>query len=160
MALPNIYMPKNARGFTLLEVLVVLAISSIVLGTTLFFSSAIYRSVAFQAERRALVAVLKQARTDALNSVGGQAHGVALFPDGFNGYVLFVGEHYELSPATSRTYVPVQYQVLTIPLMPATVVFTTRSGTTNFAGEIVLTDATRPLATTSVIINREGYVGW
>ena len=153
-------MCKRGEGFTLLEVLVVLAIASIVLCSTLFFNTTMYRSVAFQAERNSIISLLKQTRSEAMNNMKRQSHGVAFFPDGFNGYVTFVGDNFESSESAYRAYIPVQYPIGITAAAPLTVVFEARSGVTNFAETLILSDRERPDATTSIVINHEGYVGW
>lgn len=163
MVLPKIYIPNSVplqTGFSLIEVLLVLTIVGVLLSGTLFFTNNYYRDTALQNERQLLMSLLYTARADAMNNIDGVPHGVAFFPTGFSGYVLFSGHDYELSDPTTRRTVPIDYPVVLATPAPAFVTFGQLSGDASYNGELVLIDANRSHATTGIIINYAGKIGW
>ncbi len=74
------------QGFTLVELLVVIGITTILLGSALFIGMDSYKRYVFHAEQQILVSVLEKARSRALNNIHNSAHGVC-----FQGsqYVIF-----------------------------------------------------------------------
>ncbi len=77
---------KSGAGFTLIELIVVVAILSILATFGFLVSLDFYRSYAFNSERDTVVSLLQKARSDALNNVGQVPHGLH-FEN--NKYVLF-----------------------------------------------------------------------
>lgn len=161
MVLHKTYISKEKSvhaGFTLIEVLVVLALLGTVLGATLFFTTSTYQRTAFLSERDSLISVLQNARGKALNNVNQRKHGVAIFPVSYTGYVLFEGDTFLSSDISSRTYTPSAYHITFDDLKPAEIIFDQLSGNASYDGQITLIDGNR-LATTSIFVNYEGAIG-
>jgi prepilin-type N-terminal cleavage/methylation domain-containing protein len=150
---------KETTGFTLIEVLVVLGIVSVLLSSTLFFNFDTYRGDAFRAEGKILQSLLQTARADAMNNIGQQPHGVALHPDGYNGYVIFEGEDYAHADIHTLVQIPESYHISLSLDSPHEIVFSQLSGDADFQGEIILIDAERQ-ASTSIYINYEGNISY
>ena len=150
---------RRGEGFTLIEVLLVLAVISMIVGATLFFDVNGYRGDSFRAERNNLVVALQSARADALNNVNQHKHGVAINPAGYKGYVIFEGDTYASSDVTSRKDIPASYPVTLDVSSPSEVVFSQLSGNANMSGELILLDTLRN-ASTTIVINYEGKIGF
>jgi prepilin-type N-terminal cleavage/methylation domain-containing protein len=160
MALHKTYISSKKQfnhGFTLIEVLVVLTLLSIVFGSTLFFTADTYQRTAFLSERDNLVSVLQTARAKALNNVNQSKHGVALYPDGYSGYVVFEGYTLASSDILSRIYIASSYAVIVDGVSPNEIVFEQLSGNASYDGQITLIDQNR-MATTSFSINHDGAI--
>jgi len=149
----------TVKGFTLIEVLIVLALITVIAGLSLFFNIDMYRGDSFRAERNILVIALQTARADALNNISQMRHGVAINPGGYAGYVIFEGNDYASSEPDTRKEIPASYGVTLDASSPDEVVFTQLSGNANFDGEIILIDTLRN-ASATIAINHEGKIGW
>ncbi len=148
------------KGFTLIEVLIVLALITMLAGTSLFFDINIYRGDSFRAERNILVVALQTARADALNNINQKRHGVAIYPAGYKGYVVFEGNDFASSDVSTRKEIPASYAVTLDASSPDEVVFWQLSGDSkDFSGEIILIDSLRN-ASATIAINHEGKIGW
>lgn len=160
MELLNIFMRKSHNeGFTLLEVLLILAILSVLARVTTVYGIDTYRAELFRAEQRTLVSLLERARAESMNNSGAVAHGVAFFPDDYQGYVLFAGATYSQSNPGLRLFVPVHYSVALS--VPSEIIFSPRSGDTHVTGDISLSDISRlGYATATIKVNQSGYIGW
>jgi prepilin-type N-terminal cleavage/methylation domain-containing protein len=151
----------KVRGFTLLEVVIVMAIMVIILGFGLFTTLDAYSGFIFRSERNNLVSILTRARSQALNNVNESPHGVCYISPN---YILFRGP--TCTPGLSTNEViggssavtvsgisqakPVVFEQLTGRLIPQISPETKEL-------EIVITTATRG-ATTS--INNLGRINW
>lgn len=148
-----------SSGFTLLEVLMVVAIMSVVAGTSLFFTTSRLQREALLSERRHLVVALQSARANAMNNVSQTPHGVALYPPGVTGYVIFSGSTYSSREQSMETIVLVDHPVRLGSTTPLEIIFSQLSGDSNYEGEIVLSDL-GSTSSTSIFINYEGKIGW
>lgn len=93
---------RRARGFTLLEIIVVIALTAFIAGFALIVSLDDYRGFGFRNERDVVVAVLQKARSQAVNNMcfergsisctDGKPHGAYFGNDGE--YVIFQGASY------------------------------------------------------------------
>ena len=163
MASPKIYTLNLAQvktGFSLIEVLLVLAMTGILLSGTLFFTNNYYRDTALQNERQLLMSLLYTARAEAMNNIDGKPHGVAFFPDEFSGYVLFTGHDYESSDDSTRKMIPANYPINLSASSPTSITFDQLSGDANYSGDLILIDTNRSNATTLITINYAGKIGW
>ena len=148
---------KRRRGFTLLEVLIVLMLVSTIVSLSLFFTLGEYRRAALRAESDTVVTILQSARTAAMNNVGGSVpQGLAFFPVGYAGYVLFRGATFTASDPATREFTPLSYPVTFEVGSPAEVVFAPLAGTTT-AATIVLIDP-ETAGSSSIAINYEGLI--
>ncbi len=95
---------KSDKGFTLIEVLVVLGISAILAGLGLVFTLDFYRSYAFNSERDLVVGLILKARARSMSNIGATSptsYGVCI-EDG--NYILFSGT-FNCNPANSTNEV-------------------------------------------------------
>ncbi len=149
---------KNGRGFSLIEILVVMGMLMIVGGFTAAMGYGSFRSGAFYGEQGILISALQKARAAALNNIRESPHGVAVFPALHPGsYVVFEGTSYAAVVDHSKDEVLGSLYPVTVSPGSAEVVFAQLSGNANYSGDIVLHDPVRGVyATTSV--NSEGRI--
>lgn len=93
---------RGKRGFSLIEILIVVALLVVIIGLTLLVSFDNLRSYSFRSDRDMLVAALHKTRNQAVNNIclgvsctNGKSHGVAfppLVPAGE--YVIFQGSDF------------------------------------------------------------------
>jgi prepilin-type N-terminal cleavage/methylation domain-containing protein len=143
---------RNESGFTLIEILIAMAILVIILGLGYFVGFDFYRNYALHSEKDVLVSVLRKARSQALNNVGASAHGVYI---GDSSYTIFYGSSY-----VSRN---AQYDenIKKAPGISATglneVVFAPLTATSTASSTITLNNAKKSFF---IDINYEGRISW
>jgi prepilin-type N-terminal cleavage/methylation domain-containing protein len=157
MASHKISIPK---GFTLIEVLVVLGIFALVSGFSLVIGMESYQSDSLADDQATLVSALQKARSQAMSAVcigntctSGVPHGVHITAKQL---VIFQGAAYDPND-DSNDYIPLQDAALTTSGL-SDVVFAEYSGDSNTPGNIVITDTAGHLATTS--IGADGQILW
>jgi len=134
-----------ARGFTLIEAVVVIGLLAAVAGIGLFGSLGMYRASSLEDERDLLVSLLERARSHALANLHESSHGVCAEEDRYVVFrVPFIVE--EESPRNSSIASD----------LSACIVFAARSATTSPA-EITLMSGE---ASAVITINGEGAIGW
>ena len=123
-------MPYN-KGFTLIEILIVIGLFTFIFALGLFMSMDVYRGYTHRSERDVLVSVLTRARSRALANIHQQRWGVC-YDNNISQYVIFSGANY-VSALSKET-------VLANP----GVTFSTSSASTFFcsAGGIIFTQLT------------------
>ncbi len=151
---------STAKGFTLIEMLIVIGLLTAVGSLSLFIDLNSYRGDAFRAEKNTIVTLLEKARADALNNINQDPHGLALFPvDHPHAYVLFSGTSYAASDPATREVFNASYAITLASTSPSEIVFAQLSGNTAYDGVITLRDSVRSMEST-ITINREGMVSW
>jgi prepilin-type N-terminal cleavage/methylation domain-containing protein len=150
-------------GFTMIEVLLVMALIALVGAFALFVSLDTYRSSSFRSDRNLLVAALQRARAQAMNNIcfddggatftcaDGKPHGVKILS---NQIVVFQGSTY-----TGRDVAvdaPFKTNVTTVS-GASEVVFSQLSGTSTVS-TITLTDQSGH--SSAISINSEGKIAW
>ncbi len=146
---------RSKRGFTLIEVLIVLGIFILLAVSGLFMTLDAYRRYTFRSERDTIVSLLERARSEAMSNTDQTPHGFC-FSNLDNEYILFEGINCEdvnikkeITPALSD---------ITLSGLPDTgVTFSPLSGQTNWSGEITLTQGPNQ---TVININSEGLIEW
>lgn len=148
------------RGFTLIEVLVVIGLVAIIGGAAAYFGLDTYRGYSFHSDRDLLVAALQHARSQAVGNIclgagctEGQAHGVHVES---NKLVMFQGTVYNSSDPVNAS-IDLNANVTGVSPVPTDIVFTQLSATTTGAA-INLTDTTG--RTSTVTISSEGQIVW
>jgi len=150
----------DSAGFTLMEILVVMALLAAVGSFALFVSADSYRGETFRSDRAALIAALQHARAMAMHGVcagdactEGAPHGVAIEPDR---YVLFQGSKYAARDSREDLVIPADPAVSHEGL--SEVVFADASGDAQEAGDITLTDTAGHASV--ITIGLEGQIVW
>lgn len=141
------------RGFTLIEIVVVMAIFTVLIGLGLFMSIDSYRGFAFRSEQDTIVSVLEKARSRAVNNYYQSPWGVCyLAPN----YLIFKGS---TCTAVNSDAIPANAGVAAASNFATTfptVVFSQLAGTST-GGTITVTQNAR---TSTVQINYEGTIIW
>ena len=145
---------RGQKGFTFIEIIVVLGIFAILASVGLFVSFDFYRSYAFRSERNIVISILQKARAQALNNINQEPHGVKFLS---NSYVIFQGADYEdlLRDTSFDEAIDAANSVAHSGLDE--VVFEQLSGDASASGEIILSDGVR---TVGISINNEGRTSW
>src|SRR3989344_6733140 len=154
------------NGFTLIELLIVVGIIAVLLSIFFFTDFNSYRGDAFRAEVSALGGALQRARADAFNNITQARHGVAIHPDGYDGYVIFECgsgcENYATIDPARDIRINASYGVT---IAPTEVIFNQLSGDavtstrSQYDGDVTLTDPSRNV-TAKISINHEGKISW
>lgn len=148
------------RGFTLTEILIVMALISVVAGLSTIMSMDNYHSYSFSNERDLIVAVLHKARSQAINNMclgagctDGRPHGVHIVG---NQYTVFQGPTFAGRDSAVDEIVRANAPVT---LTGATdVIFSQLSGSASSTASITISDATAH--TSTITINSEGQISW
>lgn len=82
---------RHAKGFTLIEMIVALAILAAIMGFGLFLSLDYYKSYIFYYEKDLVISILQKARSQSLANINEKKHGVA-FDEANKKYILFEGD--------------------------------------------------------------------
>jgi prepilin-type N-terminal cleavage/methylation domain-containing protein len=139
-------------GFTLIELVVVLAIISVVLSWGLAVSFGAYRQAVLSGERDKVVSLLKKARTRALSNAHETAHGVYLDQ---SGYTLFEGSSYAARNVPLDEVFPGSPGIAVGGI--SEVVFSQLAATSTASGTIMLGNGATNFA---ILVNYEGRVAW
>lgn len=142
------------QGFTLVELLVVVGITTILLGSALFMGIDSYKRYAFHAEQQLVVSVLEKARSRSINNIQQSSHGVCF--QGSN-YVIFRAVCVANDPANeyipANTFIARQSHFDT--LFP-TILFGQVTATAT-PTSIELRDDVR---VANIVVNYEGTIVW
>ncbi len=155
------------KGFTLIEVLIVIGLLAIIGGFSAVATLDNYRMSAFRDERKTLVTALQKARAEALNNIDQKAHGVAVLPsDHPSDYVIFEGDDYATADHDKDQLIPSSYSVELEAGSVQEVKFAQLSAVASCDGVvcdgvagITLHDPVRDTSV-AVTVNREGRVDW
>lgn len=151
------------RGFTLIEILVVMGLCAVVSTFALMVSMDWYRASVSHSDRDTLVLALEHARLESMHNVclgdactGGKPHGVAVRPeDNQNAYVIFQGSTYAARDVAVDVPLEANPTVATSGLTE--VVFAQVSGDVSSVGDLVLTGAGR---VSTITVGSEGQIFW
>lgn len=140
------------KGFTLIEIIVVLAILTVIVsfGTVVDFSS--FTSSTIENEESKIISLLQKARSRAMNNMNQTTHGVCyISPD----YVIFEG-----TTCTSGEPIPANVNIASngATIFPA-VIFNQLTGNTNSATDIII-HITDGVKERDITINNEGTINW
>ena len=124
---------KINKGFTLIEMLIVIGIVALLALLVSFTDISSFRRKSFHSEVDSLGRALQAARIRALNNINQESHRVAL---------------------TS-----LDYDLVFDPSSPSEIVFGALSGDSNYEGDIKLMDLESNM-TTVISINHEGRISW
>ncbi|MBI2035962.1 MAG: prepilin-type N-terminal cleavage/methylation domain-containing protein [Candidatus Liptonbacteria bacterium] len=141
---------KNV-GFTLIEILVTLGISSVLIAVGLFVTLDAYRVNSINSERDLMVSILEKARAKALANLYESPHGVRVDADS---YVIFRGPTYSAYDPTNETIPRGSGIIVTAP---ADFVFEQLTGNSSVSDVISLSDGAR---IEIISVNSEGRINW
>lgn len=152
------------RGFSLIEIVVVIGLFSIIAAFGLFVSMDDLRGYRFHTERDVVVSVLHKARSQAVNNMcfgggctDGKPHGVHFMA---GQYVIFQGSTYATRDTALDEVVPQEDGATTVT-GPTDVIFAQLSGmvTTNpsTAGAVTVAGPSR---TSVITVGPEGTITW
>jgi prepilin-type N-terminal cleavage/methylation domain-containing protein len=154
---------RNSRGFTLLEVLVVMGLVLMVVAFGLIFSFDDYRNTMFRNERDIAVNVLQKARNQAMNNMcfgagctDGKAHGVYFGTAGQ--YVIFQGNSYASRDAAVDEIIEAKNDAASFSGLTS-VVFNTLRADASVTGGSTLT-VTQAGKTSAITVEPEGRIWW
>ncbi len=152
---------NTSKGFTLIEIFVVIGIVMVIVVMSIFIDMNSYRGDAFRSEVSSLGKSLQEARANSLNNINQKKHGVAINPDGYEGYIIFEGSSYdEVGRDTSNDKeIKSSYKVTFSPSSPTEIVFEQLSGDANYNGDITILDPERGMSL-AISINYEGKISW
>ncbi len=153
MALPRILRPNN-KGFTLIEIVIVIAILAVIFSFGLFISFDFYKSYSFGSEKNVIVSILQKARNQSLNNINQLPHGVHFEASPSLTYTIFEGASFS-SSSPNNIPIGASYNV-TIADLPFDVIF----------AQLSATSTNRIITVTSngksydITINSEGRIDW
>ncbi len=142
------------NGFTLLEVMIVVAILAIVMAATIGSGFGFYTGQSLVGERDGLVSLLRHARGKAMNNTNQSSHGVYVSTS-TNQYILFQGNSYALRAQDYDLPFPQSPSVTFTG--PTEIVFTAITGTSSASDTITLSVGAGSM---NIVINGEGRVSW
>ncbi|MBI4050593.1 MAG: GspH/FimT family pseudopilin [Candidatus Doudnabacteria bacterium] len=144
----------SRKGFTLIEIIIVMGIFVIVIAFAVFISFDFYRSYAFRSERNILVSVLQHARSKAISNINQCAHGVRFESDK---YVIFEAADAGCPSPAPDEEIQANPTANVTTDFGDTVTFSRLSGNVSASGDINLTSGPQ---TATISINNEGRINW
>jgi prepilin-type N-terminal cleavage/methylation domain-containing protein len=146
------------RGFSFIEVLVVLGLFAILGGLALFVSMDTYRGSNFRTERDLVVGILQHARALAVNNTcmgtctNGLPHGVHIEN---SSYTIFQGAYDQNAPTNARFTA----NTLFSPTATTEIIFFQLAGTTTCSAcTVTISDGTGH--TSTITVTAEGQITW
>ncbi len=146
----NCKLKIQEHGFTLVEVLVVIAIFGALVMMGLFFDFTFYRGASFHADVDIFASILQRARAKAINNINESDHGVYIDTDD---YVLFQGDSYALRNTTFDQVISRNPNVNFSGT--SEVVFRQLSGDSSFEGNLVINGSGK---SATISLNYEGLI--
>ncbi len=141
--------PSAWSAFTLIEVIVVVFVSSMLIGLAVPGSVSLYRRYLLRADRDVVIAYLEQARDQSLANLHETAHGVKITN---TNYILFEGTSYA-NRNTSQDLVTKR----SLPVIPqGEIVFQPVSGRTT----ATTLNGTSAEGTVALSVTAEGMIDW
>jgi len=143
---------RFSAGFTLIELMITIALIAIFGGLGLFVSMDFYRRYSFYADQGALVSILRRAREYSLANIGSVPHGIRITDDQ---YILFQGTSY--ANRDSQYDEPIQKSPSILTQGISEIVFTPLSATSSTSGIITISNS---IQSRDIEINSEGRINW
>lgn len=148
---------KSGAGFTMIELLVVMTLLIFIAGFAMLMTMDSYRGYSYRTELNTAVSVLQKARSQAINNINQQPHGVHIDTVN-NQYVIFQGLPYS---ATAPTNVYIPFVTSNTNLQHIGLSEVSFSQLTGYAavtgGNLTLKDATHSEV---ISLNNEGQISW
>lgn len=144
------FLRASSSGFTLIEIIVVIAIFSALVTLGLFMSMDTLRGTLHRSERDIVVSMLEKARSRALANIYQTPWGVcANAPD----YIIFRGTSCTTLLSTNET---IPASAANPAIFSAPIVFSQLSATTTGGTVTIVQDG----RTSTIIVNHEGAIDW
>jgi prepilin-type N-terminal cleavage/methylation domain-containing protein len=153
MTSPNISSQNKKAGFTLIEIVIAIAILTAMLALGLFMSMDSYRAYLSRSERDTVVSLLQRARSHAMANSYNTTWGLCYISPN---YIIFRGSTCTAGAATNEATPANTGAVITGLSSAPWVVFSQVAGTTT-AATITVTENTK---VSTITINNEGTINW
>ncbi|MEX1026738.1 MAG: prepilin-type N-terminal cleavage/methylation domain-containing protein, partial [Candidatus Paceibacterota bacterium] len=146
----------SSTGFTLLEILITIAIIGIITAITIVVFVNLRDAEALRRDTSAIASLLESARVHTISSKNNQSYGVRIEN---NATMLFSGTTFDPGNviATETLHGTVRFDEIDLANTASTIVFDRISGATDNYGSIVL-ESTRRAASSSILIEQTGSV--
>ncbi len=158
-----LFLRKSAKGFTLIEILIVFGLIALLGGLVLFVSMDTFRGTTFRSERDVVVGLLQHARAQAMHNIcngasctNGMPHGVHVQNDA---YIMFQGATYNPTAATNARFDADTSFVHSGYLATNDIFFSQLSGTTS-CGVCDLTIADTTGRSSTITVSGSGQILW
>jgi prepilin-type N-terminal cleavage/methylation domain-containing protein len=152
MVLLNTYKPSN--GFTLVEVMVVIAIFALIVGFSLVIDFDSLRQDTLRSERNTLISVMARARSESMANTFSTAHGVCYLS---GNYIIFRGYDCVASSTNETFEADIKIASLSNLTNNFPVIIFSQLTATASPVSIELSDGSK---TTKIQINNEGMINW
>ena len=149
---PKSYIIYSRLGFTIVELLVIMAIAVLIFIFTLGVGSDFYRNQSLISERDTVINLLRRARTKAMNNENQSNQGLSVST---TSYVLFSGDSYALRNASYDEEFP-RSGIINVS-GPTEAVFAALEGTSNVSGTISVSNSKD---TANISVNYGGRITW
>ena len=146
------------RGFTLIETLVVLAISSVVLVSVFAGFFGFTTSFTLSSINEDAISLVRKAREQTLSSEGGVSYGIHFDPDSIT---LFTAPTFDENDSDNERYdLPDGFTIIQINLVGGTsdAIFTKLTGATDQFGTVVIQKKNNPAVQSVIHIYESGVV--
>lgn len=143
---------KNDAGFTLVEIIVVMGLTTLILGIGTFFAFDNFQRYLFRKERDTAVVALMRARSRAMNNFAETPYGLHIDSDQF---VLFRAAAYDSGAATNEM---IPGSSIISKTGDTDIIFTQLSGNP-VSGEKSIT-LSGGMSNVTIVINNEGRIDW
>ncbi len=151
---------KN-KGFTLTEILVVLAILTAIGILTPVLSMDGIRTESFNSEIDKIATILQKARLQSHNNINQRKHGLLISNSNgsVNKYILFEGNSYILSDKSKEVRYEVESPIHLSELSKDEIIFEQLSGRVENYGDLIFENP-ETRKTSRIKINYEGQISW
>lgn len=150
---------KNRDGFTLVEMLVVIGLISVIGTAFSFFDFKVFKEESLKSEVELLATTLETARERSLNSINNSTHGVAIYPNELNSYIIFEGKTYESSDKSKNVIIDSNYKLQLSPTSVREILFEKISGSIVNSGNISIINSDG-IVIEIINTNHEGAIHW
>jgi prepilin-type N-terminal cleavage/methylation domain-containing protein len=159
----EMYQDKAARGFTLIEIIVVLGIVGLLVSMVVIANTKQYTRQLSSSEESVLITSLQRARSRSMSNINAIPHGVYFGTDACPSsiydycYVIFEGEEFDDNPDTYEYVEKNNAVVIDSSDADKVVIFEQLSGNLDTDVEITLTNFGEE---TTININTMGLINW
>jgi prepilin-type N-terminal cleavage/methylation domain-containing protein len=150
----------SGRGFTLIEILLVISLIALIFSFTVALGFDSYRRNSLKTERDTLVSILQKARSQAINNIDDSRHG--FYFDGTN-YIVFAGDSFDPLTVANDLVVKKNPSIEVIVNVSTEInglkqiVFNQLTGNIDQTASLVLSDG---ISSSTISINQEGRINW